>query len=130
MVLLVLASLGLPVASTGYEAVQISAIMADPGAFQTHFVTLQGRAQDLSIIPLTSSMKCGPTYNAYTFKLDDGTGVIEGEFLGNCWDPNTPVPFADGDLIVIEGQVLVMDSGGGNERRVVLSLAKATRVGN
>lgn len=111
------------------DPVPIGTIMTDPDPYQSRLdpVTIQGRVRNLNILPPYNS-KCGPTYNAFTLKLDDGTGSIVVESAGNCRDPQSSLPFANGDLLVVEGQVKVLLDKEGDDR-VIISIWKVTRVG-
>jgi len=117
MALLLCASLGLSVAHAG-DPVPISTILADPDPYNLRSVTIQGQMRDLFVLPPHLSL-CGIAFGAYTFKLDDGTGRIAAEGPGNCRDPNASAPFANDDLLVVEGTVKILPEMDGDDRLIV-----------
>lgn len=76
------------VASSEPERISIQRLLSPQGiSYESHLVTLQGRASGIHITPPFSFQKCPVLYGRAAFTLQDDTGALTVHVLGSCFRP-------------------------------------------
>lgn len=93
------------------ERVSIGQVLAQPSSFHLRIVQMQGTVRNVKILRPHDPFQPGdPCYGSYTFTLEDETGAIEIDVLGDrahCGTPTrTAVPdITEGDLVTIQSRI-------------------------
>jgi hypothetical protein len=106
--------LGVPERAIGEdEPLMIAAILEDPEAYHLRMVTMKGTVRDVrerGPYLLPNGTAC---YGAYTFLLEDDSGMLEVAVVGICGRPALRYPdVANGDRIVLHAEIQAPGHGG------------------
>ena len=95
------------------EPVTIATLVSNSSYFDHHTVVVRGMARQVKVYPPMgpSFSGCAMSYGAYTFALDDGTGLIQVRVNGACV-PGVVLPVAQARMVVVEGVFRAMSRGG------------------
>jgi hypothetical protein len=95
------------------EPLAIVSIIEDADAYHLRMVTLQGRVHQVHELDpyfLPNGTAC---YGAYTFALEDQTGMIEVAVVGLCGRPALRYPeVGNGDHVVLQAEIHAPGHGG------------------
>ena len=91
------------------EQVSIQTLLAQAPSYDLHIVTLQGVTRDLQVLPPVPFKKCSLSGRA-TFTLDDGTGSLLVEVLGNCSPQALDTLPKDGDVVRMTATIHLLNT--------------------
>jgi hypothetical protein len=109
--LLVVAALPMGFSARASEQITIETLLSwNATSFQRHLVTVEGVVSAMIALPPTANIRCRVLYGRAAFMIDDETGILPIEVLGNC-NPNAydELP-QDGDRVRVTGIVEVMST--------------------
>lgn len=88
------------------EPVPIGDVVADPDGYHLELVTLRGTVRRVKAIAPYSQNSGVECYGAYSFTLEDDTGVITVAVLGLCGKPMIKEPdVSDGETVTVRAQI-------------------------
>jgi len=99
------------------EPIAIGDIVADPDPYHLRLVTLHGTVRQVKALEPYSQTSGTTCYGAYTFTLEDDTGLIGVAVLGVCGKPTIKAPDVfDGERVLVQAQILAPGHSGPSGR--------------
>ena len=90
------------------EQLSIQTLLSQAPSYEHHDVTLQGVTRDMQVMPPLSLPNCSNRYRQATFTLDDGTGSLPVDVLGNCLPQAVAALPKDGDAVIVRAVIFVV----------------------
>ena len=89
------------------EQLSIQSLLSQAPSYAHHDVTIQGVTRDMQVMPPLSLSNCSKRYRQATFILDDSTGSLSIDVLGNCLPQAVAALPKDGDEVIVRSVIFV-----------------------